>query len=91
MEDGACLSGRCQGIFCLHITGLPPDFWLTEKTKPRPEPGFGVSVNALFARASARDHSHSIVAGGLLDTSYVTREMPSISLMIRPLTVSSNS
>ena len=36
-------------------------------------------------------HSHSIVAGGLLDTSYVTREMPSISLMIRPETVSSSS
>ena len=37
------------------------------------------------------DHSHSIVAGGLLDTSYVTREIPSISLIIRPLTVSSSS
>ncbi|GEM_PF-2324683 len=36
-------------------------------------------------------YSHSIVAGGLLDTSYVTREMPSISLMMRPLTVSSSS
>ena len=37
------------------------------------------------------NHSHSIVAGGLLDTSYVTREIPSISLIIRPLTVSSSS
>ncbi len=37
------------------------------------------------------NHSHSIVAGGLLDTSYVTREIPSISLMMRPLTVSSSS
>ena len=38
-----------------------------------------------------KPYSHSIVAGGLLDTSYVTREMPSISLMMRPLTVSSSS
>src|SRR5690606_5726391 len=30
-----------------------------------------------------RDHSHSIVAGGLLDTSYVTRLMPRTSLMMR--------
>ena len=28
-------------------------------------------------------HSHSIVAGGLLEMSKVTREIPSISLMIR--------
>ena len=44
-----------------------------------------------FFHASLWAHSHSIVAGGLLDTSYVTREIPSISLMIRPLTVSSSS
>ena len=30
-----------------------------------------------------QDHSHSIVAGGLLDTSYVTRLIPRTSLMIR--------
>lgn len=31
-----------------------------------------------------QSHSHSIVAGGLLLTSYVTRLMPRTSLMMRP-------
>ena len=35
-------------------------------------------------------HSHSMVAGGLLEISYVTREMPLISLMMRLDTRSSN-
>lgn len=34
-------------------------------------------------RGSGR-HSHSMVAGGLLDTSYATRLMPRTSLMMRP-------
>ena len=36
-------------------------------------------------------HSHSIVAGGLLEMSYVTRDMPGTSLMIRLETFSSIS
>jgi len=36
-------------------------------------------------------YSHSIVAGGLLDISYVTREMPFTSLMMRRETSSRNS
>lgn len=52
-------------------------------------PGHFLLDRARQCRTS--NHSHSIVAGGLLDTSYVTREMPSISLMMRPETVSSSS
>lgn len=53
----------------------------------------GLQVFLLAATDQRRTphHSHSIVAGGLLDTSYVTREIPSISLMMRPETVSSSS
>lgn len=40
--------------------------------------------NLFFHRIkTTRDHSHSIVAGGLLDTSYVTRLIPRTSLMMR--------
>ena len=44
-----------------------------------------------FARAETNTqcllhHSHSIVAGGLLLTSYTTRLMPRTSLMMRVLT-----
>ncbi len=36
-------------------------------------------------------HSHSIVAGGLLDTSYVTRLIPRTSLMMREDTFFNNA
>ena len=37
----------------------------------------------LYASACAKTYSHSIVAGGLPEMSYTTREMPSTSLMMR--------
>ena len=40
---------------------------------------------------SPANHSHSIVAGGLLLTSYVTRLMPRTSLMMRLLTFFSSA
>ena len=40
---------------------------------------------------SAPNHSHSIVAGGLLLTSYVTRLMPRTSLMMRLETFFNNA
>src|SRR5690606_5959206 len=40
---------------------------------------------------NAAGHSHSIVAGGLPEMSYTTREMPSISLMMRRQTRSRKS
>ena len=54
----------------------------------------GLSVFLVPGDAShcqTRDHSHSIVAGGLLLTSYVTRLMPRTSLMMRPDTFLSSA
>ena len=57
---------------------------------------FFVDLGALFLPLDASPcrswaHSHSIVAGGLPETSYTTRERPGTSLMMRREQISSSS
>src|SRR5690606_16033983 len=49
----------------------------------RQRPAHPGCVSAGAGSGLLSGHSHSMVAGGLLDTSYTTRETPSISLMMR--------
>jgi len=59
---------------------------------PDAEMGFGPVEIALYEIGVLyRHHSHSIVAGGFPEMSYVTREMPFTSLMMRRLTRSRKS
>src|SRR5690606_6461903 len=59
--------------------GEPHKYWLPVVSMP---------VTALCCQAA--NHSHSMVAGGLLDTSYTTRLMPRTSLMMRDDTLASS-
>lgn len=72
----------------------PSTFWLTLRNRvgrvsqARPSACQYLSSDAPTHGIS---YSHSMVAGGLLDTSYATRDTPDISLMMRLDTVSNNS
>src|SRR5690606_40696640 len=57
--------------------------------KSAPLPAVRPSDSATRWRAVMRNHSHSIVAGGLPEMSYTTRLMPRTSLMMRLLTLPS--
>lgn len=58
----------------------------SKSKKPAITRASGVFLPLSTGLCQTRGHSHSIVAGGLLLTSYVTRLMPRTSLMIRPET-----
>ena len=59
------------------------DVWRKRLEKEKTPQGRLFDSFALSARIGANAYSHSIVAGGLPETSYTTREMPLISLMMR--------
>lgn len=51
----------------------------------------GINFSLVFQKVKNTRYSHSIVAGGFEETSYVTREIPEISLIIRLDTFSNSS
>lgn len=51
----------------------------------------GIQFLLINQRLENLSHSHSMVAGGLPDTSYTTRLMPRTSLMMRLLTLPNSS
>jgi len=54
-------------------------------------PTDGAPVVTGYTNALASRHSHSMVAGGLPEMSYTTRDIPGTSLQMRRATLSRNS
>ncbi|CAM3842536.1 hypothetical protein CADE109221_12740 [Castellaniella denitrificans] len=76
---------------CLGVPAVAGKFQTQTQKSPHLRGLQGCLVLLYASHCQTRDHSHSIVAGGLLDTSYVTRLIPRTSLMMREDTFFNNA
>ena len=83
-EDARNMNGDDDIAAVLHGAGLDGTALLAKAQEPSVKDRLVANTQSAFERDAGPAHSHSIVAGGLLDTSYTTRLMPRTSLMMRP-------